>query len=64
MQRFLKTNWGYEGPVDGAPGVNTYKAMQRWLQSRYGYTGAIDGVVGSGTNQALERAGAANGAAF
>jgi len=47
-------NNGYTGPVDGVPGVNTWKAIQRWVQD-YGYTGPVDGVPGPNTYRGMER---------
>jgi len=48
---------GYSGPVDGIPGVNTWKGTQTWLKRHYGYSGAIDGVPGPLTYSAMQRAG-------
>jgi hypothetical protein len=51
---------GYTGPVDGVPGVNTWKGLQTWLR-RFGYTGPIDGVPGTNTYKALQRWGQRGG---
>ncbi|GAA1655546.1 peptidoglycan DD-metalloendopeptidase family protein [Catellatospora bangladeshensis] len=45
---------GYFGPVDGVPGVNTWKGVQTVVRG-YGYTGPIDGVPGANTYAALQR---------
>ncbi|MEU9508416.1 glycoside hydrolase family 25 protein [Micromonospora sp. NPDC048170] len=44
-QNWLRITSGYTGPIDGAPGTNTWKAVQR-LASGWGYTGPIDGAMG------------------
>lgn len=56
-QNWLSMEWGYTGPVDGAPGVNTYAALQRAMRT-YGYTGPVDGVPGPNTWAAVQRLGA------
>jgi hypothetical protein len=53
-QNWLRIEHGYTGPVDGAPGVNTYAALQRAMRG-YGYTGPIDGVPGVNTWAAVQR---------
>jgi len=53
-QNWLSMEWGYTGPVDGAPGVYTYMALQRAMRA-YGYTGPIDGVPGRNTWSAVQR---------
>ncbi len=45
---------GYTGPVDGAPGTNTWLGVQQVMRG-YGYTGAIDGAPGTNTYAALQR---------
>lgn len=45
---------GYFGPVDGVPGVNTWKGVQTVVRG-YGYTGPIDGAPGTYTYMALQR---------
>lgn len=55
-QNWLSQEWGYTGPVDGVPGVNTYKALQRAMGA-YGYTGPVDGVPGVNTWSAVQRMG-------
>ncbi|ASD24259.1 hypothetical protein C3B61_15190 [Cryobacterium zongtaii] len=59
VQRFLAKYYGYTGPIDGAPGSNTYKALQRWAaDGSHGgrYTGPIDGVMGTNSWSNLDRA--------
>lgn len=46
--------YGYTGPADGAPGVNTYKALQR-LAAKGGYTGPVDGAPGTNTWRGVAR---------
>ncbi|KOX20437.1 peptidase M23 [Saccharothrix sp. NRRL B-16348] len=53
-QNWLRIEQGYTGPIDGAPGVNTYAALQRAMRA-YGYTGPIDGVPGVNTWAAVQR---------
>lgn len=60
MQNWLKQSHGYTGPIDGKPGVNTYKALQRAMRN-YGYAGPIDGKPGVNTYQALQRLAAKHG---
>lgn len=55
-QNWLSMEWGYTGPIDGAPGVYTYMALQRAMRT-YGYTGPIDGVPGRYTWSAVQRLG-------
>jgi peptidoglycan hydrolase-like protein with peptidoglycan-binding domain len=52
LQRDLTAHWGYTGPIDGVPGVNTYEAWQR-MAATYGYTGPIDGDPGPNTYRAI-----------
>ncbi|MGH3382637.1 MAG: GH25 family lysozyme [Actinoallomurus sp.] len=59
-QHWLALTAGYTGPIDGAPGVNTYAALQRQMRN-YGYTGPIDGVPGVNTYAALQRLAAQYG---
>ncbi|GAB3432101.1 peptidoglycan DD-metalloendopeptidase family protein [Actinophytocola sediminis] len=56
-QNWLRAEHGYTGPIDGAPGANTYAAMQQAMRG-YGYTGPIDGVPGANTWSAVQRLGA------
>ena len=44
IQAALKKRGRYNGPVDGVPGVNTYKGVQLTIKN-VGYTGPIDGVI-------------------
>jgi GH25 family lysozyme M1 (1,4-beta-N-acetylmuramidase) len=59
-QHWLALTAGYTGPIDGAPGVNTYAALQRQMHN-YGYTGPDDGVPGVNTYAALQRLAAKYG---
>ncbi|NBE83239.1 M23 family metallopeptidase [Micromonospora rubida] len=54
MQNWLRITSGYTGPIDGAPGANTYAALQRALRG-YGYTGPIDGAMGPNSWMAVQR---------
>ncbi|WP_320068691.1 peptidoglycan DD-metalloendopeptidase family protein [Micromonospora sp. RTGN7] len=54
MQNWLRITSGYTGPIDGAPGANTYSALQRAMRG-YGYTGPIDGVMGTNSWKAVQR---------
>ncbi|MEU6076809.1 peptidoglycan DD-metalloendopeptidase family protein [Micromonospora sp. NPDC047074] len=54
MQNWLRLTAGYTGPIDGAPGPNTYAALQRAMRA-YGYTGPIDGAPGPNTWRAVQR---------
>lgn len=56
-QNWLSREWGYTGPVDGAPGTYTYMALQRAMRT-YGYAGPVDGVPGVNTWAAVQRLGA------
>lgn len=56
-QNWLSMDWAYTGPIDGAPGTNTYKALQRAMRD-HGYTGPVDGVPGTNTWAAVQRLGA------
>ncbi|WNV85272.1 GH25 family lysozyme [Umezawaea sp. Da 62-37] len=55
-QHWLAQEWAYTGPIDGAPGTNTYAALQRAMRP-HGYTGPIDGVPGTNTWAAVQRMG-------
>lgn len=57
-QTFLAA-YGYTGPADGEPGVNTYTALQKFLGEKFGYAGAADGVPGDKTWEAMVAALAA-----
>ncbi|OLR95032.1 peptidoglycan DD-metalloendopeptidase family protein [Actinokineospora bangkokensis] len=59
-QNWLRITNGYTGPIDGAPGTNTYAALQRAMRS-YGYTGPIDGVMGPNSWAAVQRLAAQHG---
>ena len=54
MQNWLRITAGYSGPIDGAPGTNTYKALQSAMRA-YAYTGPIDGVMGTSSWKAVQR---------
>lgn len=45
---------GYTGPVDGVPGVNTWRGVQQVMRG-YGYTGPVDGAPGTNTYAAMQR---------
>jgi len=47
---------GYNGPVDGVLGKNTWAAIQRGRKRWDGYDGPIDGIPGVNTYKALQRA--------
>ena len=54
LQQVAQKN-GYTGPIDGVPGVNTWKAVQGLL-NRYGfYSGPVDGVPGINTWQGVQK---------
>ncbi len=54
LQRVAQKN-GYSGPIDGDPGVNTWKAVQGLL-NRYGfYSGPVDGVPGTNTWRGVQK---------
>ncbi|WNV85273.1 M23 family metallopeptidase [Umezawaea sp. Da 62-37] len=53
-QNWLRLEQGYTGPIDGAPGTNTYAALQRGVRA-YGYTGPIDGVMGTNSWAGVQR---------
>ncbi|MFF8616613.1 peptidoglycan DD-metalloendopeptidase family protein [Streptomyces sp. NPDC015350] len=59
-QNWLRIESGYTGPIDGAPGPNTYAALQRNMRG-WGYTGPIDGAPGPNTWAAVQRLAAAHG---
>jgi len=55
VQCWLHNNdWGYNGPIDGALGTQSWQALQRYLKFNGYYGGSIDGIVGSGTVSALQ----------
>ena len=54
LQAWLKSQYGYAGPIDGIPGPNTWKAMQRFVKASYGYTGVVDGIPGPKTWKATQ----------
>lgn len=60
MQNWLRLTAGYTGPIDGAPGPNTYAALQRAMRA-YDYTGPIDGQPGPNTWRAVQRLAAGHG---
>ncbi|MGN7947439.1 peptidoglycan-binding domain-containing protein [Microbacterium sp. 22215] len=45
----------YTGSVDGAFGVNSWKAMQRYLNAAGWNAGTVDGIAGYQTKTALQR---------
>jgi peptidoglycan hydrolase-like protein with peptidoglycan-binding domain len=51
LQRIARGG-GYQGPNDGVPGPNTWRALQRIAQ-RGGYAGPVDGVPGPNTYAGL-----------
>ncbi|MEV8032338.1 peptidoglycan-binding domain-containing protein [Streptomyces sp. NPDC002742] len=55
VQRFLASDWGYTGKIDGLLGTESWEAFQRYLKKYYGYTGNIDGDPGTNTIMALQR---------
>jgi hypothetical protein len=59
LQKVAKAG-GYTGPVDGAPGANTWKGVQQ-VGKGYGYTGPIDGAPGTNTYMAFQRLAATGG---
>jgi hypothetical protein len=61
MQAGPARAYGYTGPINGAMGSNTWKAIQRYLKARWGYTGTISGQTGKAMRQAMERAANATG---
>jgi hypothetical protein len=54
FQEILRKYSGYDGPIDGEPGKNTYLAIQRSVQA-YGYKGALDGIPGTNTWKSVQR---------
>jgi hypothetical protein len=59
LQKVAKAG-GYTGPLDGAPGANTWKGVQQAVKG-YGYTGPIDGAPGTNTYMAFQRLAAKGG---
>ncbi|KFF58017.1 peptidase M23, partial [Cryobacterium sp. MLB-32] len=53
LQR-LAQRGGYEGPVDGIPGGNTWKGVQQVLSDLHYYSGPVDGLPGGNTYRALQ----------
>ncbi|MEH0841062.1 hypothetical protein V6U81_01535 [Micromonospora sp. CPCC 205711] len=47
-------SYGYTGPADGYPGVNTWKGVQRYLTAKNVYSGPIDGVPGKYTYMGIQ----------
>jgi hypothetical protein len=47
--------YGYGGPANGLPGVNTYRAFQTLARDRGGYTGPINGVLGPNSFRGFAR---------
>ena len=45
---------GYTGPIDGDPGVNTWKGVQQILRTLGYYGGTVDGVPGVNTYKGLQ----------
>lgn len=48
------SNGPYEGPIDGIPGVNSWRAFQKYLQIHVGYNGPIDGIPGPNTYRSVQ----------
>ncbi|NUR50736.1 MAG: hypothetical protein HOV71_21620 [Hamadaea sp.] len=46
--------FGYTGPADGYPGVNTWKGVQRYLTAEKVYSGPIDGYPGKYTYMGIQ----------
>ncbi|MBD7952452.1 MULTISPECIES: peptidoglycan-binding domain-containing protein [Oerskovia] len=44
----------YQGPIDGIPGVNSWRAFQQYLKLSVGYSGPIDGIPGPNTYRAVQ----------
>jgi peptidoglycan hydrolase-like protein with peptidoglycan-binding domain len=47
-------SYGYTGPADGYPGVNTWKGVQRYLTASGVYGGPIDGYPGPNTYKGIQ----------
>lgn len=54
LQQYVTGAGDYTGPVDGALGINGWKAIQLWLQRVGLYGGPIDGIPGENTYKALQ----------
>ncbi|MFT3837363.1 MAG: hypothetical protein QM723_10250 [Myxococcaceae bacterium] len=59
LQRYAADH-GYTGPIDGAPGANTWAGVQRGLAAQ-GYTGPADGLPATHTYVAFQNLAAAYG---
>lgn len=55
MMQLWAREEGYNGPIDGALGKQSWAALQRGRKKYDGYTGPDDGVPGTGTWMALQR---------
>lgn len=54
IQGGLKKRHRYSGPIDGVPGINTWKGVQLTARAGGGYSGPIDGVPGHNTWVAVQ----------
>ena len=59
-QQMWASRFGYQGPVDGVLGENSWAGTQRGLR-QYGYDGPDDGVPGINTYMAMQRLAAQHG---
>lgn len=55
LQQYVTNAKLYSGPIDGALGENSWKAIQTWLQKVGLYGGPLDGVPGENTYKALQK---------
>lgn len=46
--------FGYTGPADGYPGVNTWKGVQAYLRASKVYWGPVDGIPGPNTYKGIQ----------
>ncbi|MEV6816738.1 peptidoglycan-binding domain-containing protein [Micromonospora sp. NPDC051296] len=46
--------FGYTGPADGYPGVNTWKGVQSYLRASGVYSGPVDGIPGTNTYKGIQ----------
>ncbi|SCF02154.1 hypothetical protein GA0070607_4540 [Micromonospora coriariae] len=54
LQAGPAASYGYTGPADGYPGVNTWKGVQRYLTASNVYSGPIDGIPGTNTYKGIQ----------
>lgn len=54
IQHGPAANYGYTGPADGYPGVNSWKGVQQYLTARKVYSGPIDGIPGTNTYKGIQ----------